>query len=57
MQGQSIVFDRDFKELFISMTRYNPDDRVSIEAIKNSKWYNGPYYSSEELKYKMDVVS
>jgi serine/threonine protein kinase len=57
MQGQSMVFDRDFKELFISMTRYNPDDRVSIEAIKKSKWYNGPYYSSEELKYKMDVVS
>jgi len=49
-------FEEDFKELFITMTKYNPDDRATIDQIKESEWYNGPYYTAEELKEKMQRI-
>jgi len=42
-------FDEDFKELFFSMTKPNPDERATISEIKNSKWYRGPVLSQDEL--------
>ena len=43
------LFDQDFKDLFNAMVRINPDERVTIDQIKQSNWYNGPYYTNEEL--------
>jgi len=41
-------FDQDFKELFNAMIALNPNDRASIDQIKQSNWYNGPCYTNEE---------
>lgn len=49
-------FDQDFQELFVSMTRTDPERRVTIEGIKMSKWYNGPVYSAKELKLKLSSI-
>ena len=46
-------FDKDFQDLFMSMTKANPEERASIKEIKESKWYNKPVYSTEELKNKI----
>lgn len=46
-------FDQDFKDLYNAMTRFNPCERISLEGIKNSKWYNGPVYSPQELSFVM----
>jgi serine/threonine protein kinase len=43
-------FSDDFKELFNSLTRENPDERTKISDIKKSKWYSGKIYSNQELK-------
>jgi len=47
-------FDDDFRELFYWMTRENPSDRVTIDQIKKSNWYNGPAYTYNELKNIME---
>lgn len=41
--------DSDFRELFMSMVKHNPGERIDIEGIKASKWFNGPVYDSHEL--------
>ena len=46
-------FDQDFQDLFMSMTRKIPEERVSIKEIKGSKWYNGLIYNTKELKKKI----
>jgi len=46
-------FSQEFKDLFIGMTRTHPKERFTIQDIKNSKWYNGEVYSSDELTKKM----
>lgn len=42
-------FDEDFKALFNGMVKFNPKERITIQQIKASNWYNGPVYSQEEL--------
>jgi len=42
-------FDHDFRELFLGMTRADSRERTTLSDIKNSKWYNGPIYSHDEL--------
>lgn len=42
----------DFKELFLEMTRGDPNNRVSINQIKHTSWYLGAIYD-EEKKVKM----
>jgi len=49
-------FDKDFKELFNGTTKYNPEDRMSIKQIKQSKWYNGPVYTPFEFERKMKQI-
>jgi serine/threonine protein kinase len=49
-QKDASFFTEDFKNLFNSMIRLNPNERASIQEIKQSKWYNGPVYTNEELK-------
>jgi len=46
-------FDRDFRWLFNNMVKYNPQDRLTIKEIKQSRWYNGPIYTPLELQKKM----
>jgi len=54
IQGKDhAFFDRDFRELFNAMTQFNPDDRISIKAIKQTKWYNGPIYTPFDFERKM----
>ena len=50
------IFEDDFKELFISMTRPRAEDRATIEKIKMSRWYNGACYTPEEVKEKMQKI-
>ena len=47
------TFDQDFKDLFTGMIRLNPSERLTIQQIKKSKWYNGPVYTAEELRTKV----
>lgn len=49
-------FDEDFKMLFNNMVKLNPEDRLSIQEIKNSKWYNGPTYTEQEVCNMMKKV-
>jgi len=43
-------FSADFRELFNGMTKLLPEERLTLEEVKASKWYNGPVYTDEELK-------
>lgn len=43
-------FEDDFKDLFNAMVSLNPYERPTIAQIKQSKWYNGPAYTQEEVK-------
>jgi serine/threonine protein kinase len=42
-------FSESFKDLFLSMTKFNPEERPTIPDIKASVWYNGTIYSRKEL--------
>jgi serine/threonine protein kinase len=55
-ERESSFYDRDFKELFNSMVKYNPDERCTLEDIKKSKWYNGPVYSGIEMQRRMKKI-
>ena len=48
-EKKSSFFDSNFKELFTSMVKQNPKDRITIEKIKKTKWYKGSVYSKEDL--------
>jgi len=56
LRQQETYFDQDFKELFSNMTKSDPKDRATIENIKASKWYNGPHYSPDELKERVERI-
>jgi len=45
--------DIEFIDLCRKMIAFRPEDRASIEEIKQSKWYQGPTYSQAELKEVM----
>jgi len=53
---EASFFDQDFKDLFNAMIRLNPNDRASIQQIKNCNWYNGPVYTPEEIQAKIGKV-
>jgi Serine/threonine protein kinase len=61
-QNRILHCDEDFMELFISMVKYNPSERASIESIKSNPWYQKEIYSSEELialmkeKYRVSTI-
>lgn len=46
-------FDQDFKTLFNMMVSLDPQERPSIAQIKQSKWYNGPVYTQEEVEIRV----
>jgi len=45
----NVVYDRQFRELFMMMIQKNPQERATIARIKESAWYKGPIYSSKEV--------
>mmetsp|Transcript_30872 Transcript_30872/g.28060 ORF Transcript_30872/g.28060 Transcript_30872/m.28060 type:complete len:312 (-) Transcript_30872:45-980(-) len=47
-QGKD-VFSQEFKDLFQGMTEQDPEERLTIEEVKNSDWYQGPVYNKFEL--------
>lgn len=54
LQGKAKdFFDQDFQDLFLSMINSDPKERATIETIKQSKWFNGSYYTPQELKEVM----
>jgi len=57
IQNKSLeYFDEDFKALFNSMTRFHPSERISLEQIKKSNWYNGPVFTNQELAFVMNQL-
>lgn len=57
IQGRDLnFFDDDFKELFTGMMRQDPKDRITLEDVMKSKWYNEPVYSKQELRGKMKEI-
>lgn len=57
IQGRSAsFFNKDFKELFNGMTKLNPEERMTIKEIKQSKWYNGSIYTPSDVQKKMKKV-
>jgi len=49
-------YEKDFRDLFNAMVRFNPEDRITIKEIKKTKWYNGPVYTPTELHKKMKKI-
>jgi len=49
-------FSNSFKQLFLSLTQENPNNRPDFEDVKQSKWFLGPTYSPEELKNIMQPM-
>jgi serine/threonine protein kinase len=50
-------FSQEFRELFISMTKLDPEERATIEQIKESEWYGGPVFSDQELIEAMEEIN
>jgi serine/threonine protein kinase len=46
----------EFKQLFNGLTRPDPEDRISLEKVKENEWYRGPVYGEEEIKEKIDQI-
>jgi len=44
----------DFRDLFLSMTKMDPTERLTISGIKNHKWFEGPVYEEKELQPIME---
>lgn len=49
-----IEYDKSFRKLFTSMVKYDPEQRISLDEIKKSEWYQGPVYSQKELVFVMN---
>jgi serine/threonine protein kinase len=46
---QTKSLSKDFKELFISMTKKTPSERLNLMQVKESQWLQGPRYTSKQL--------
>lgn len=51
------VFSEDLRELLTSMLAIDPEDRPTIEEIKQNAWVKGPLATSNELKTEMEKRS
>jgi len=51
VQGQSSsVFSKNFRELFNGMLKLDPEQRFTVQDVKNSEWYNEEVLTMEEVK-------
>jgi serine/threonine protein kinase len=48
--GNKVQFSKTLRELLNGMLMKDPSERLSLEQIKESQWYNEPTYSYEELQ-------
>jgi len=46
--------EQGLAELIKAMVRYDPEDRISLEAIQGSSWYQNKIYTPKELKSVME---
>jgi serine/threonine protein kinase len=44
------VFSVEFKDLMEKMLTYDPTNRISLEEVKNHKWFRGETFNKDELK-------
>jgi len=51
----AIFFSKEFQELINGMLEYRIEKRLTIQQIKESKWYNGPVLDSGKLKIEMEA--
>lgn len=42
-------FSDEFIDLFSRMVAYDPDDRITLEEVKEHAWFNGPVASEGEI--------
>lgn len=49
-------YDKNFRELFNGMTKFNPEERLTLNEVKASKWYQGSFYSTSDLQKKMKKI-
>ena len=54
-QKDANLYSEEFKELVNSMLAEESDQRPTIKAIKNSKWFQGPVLDDES--FQMEVKS
>jgi len=54
--GTEPVVDKDFKQLIWSMLKMNPAERMTIENVKASKWYQGEIYTNDKCQKLMIKV-
>lgn len=47
------IWSQDFKNLFKDMTCENPVERLNMEEVKQSRWYQGEVYSQSEIEVIM----
>jgi len=43
-------WSEDFKELFEGMCQYDSSKRFTLEQVKESRWFNGPVYTNQEIE-------
>jgi len=51
-----VTVSEDFKELFGGMICEQAEVRLDMNQIRNSRWFNGPILSEEELEQEMHKV-
>jgi len=51
-----VTVSEEFKELFAGMICEQPNKRFDINQIRNTKWFNGPTLSEEELDQEMHKI-
>ena len=47
-------FSEEFKSLVQSMLLYNPEERLTIDQIKNHEWFNGTTSTHAEIKFEFE---
>jgi len=51
-----VTVSEEFKELFGGMICEQPSQRLDMNQIRNTKWFNGPILSEEELENEMHKI-
>jgi serine/threonine protein kinase len=52
-EKQNHVFPESFKKLFEGMTKRLPQNRLTLQQIEESEWYQGEILSNEQLAEEM----
>jgi len=54
-KGNMNFYSQDFIELVNGMLQKDPNSRFTIQQIKESRWYKGPFLGNEDLKTEMRI--